>query len=177
MATQPIFDNPVTVDQYLATVFEHDCEYVDGTIEERALGEFEHSFLQGLLCGIFFQNRLEWGVLYLPEQGVRISPTRFRIPDLTVLATGTPRERVLTAPPLLVIEIQSPEDTLRRTTAKVKEYSAFGIRNVWVIDPENRTAFTGSADGLKEVSSGWLEVPGTAIRIAVADLFAEMDRA
>jgi Uma2 family endonuclease len=59
----------------------------------------------------------------------------------------------------------------------VKEYSAFGIRNVWVIDPENRTAFTGSADGLKEVSSGWLEVPGTAIRIAVADLFAEMDRA
>ena len=34
-------------------VFEHDCEYVDGVIEERDLGEFEHAFVQGILTTLF----------------------------------------------------------------------------------------------------------------------------
>jgi hypothetical protein len=49
MATQPVFDKPVSVEEYLSMEFEHDCEYVDGVIEERDLGEFEHSYVQGLL--------------------------------------------------------------------------------------------------------------------------------
>ena len=45
MATQPAFEGKVSVEEYLSTVYEHDCEYVDGVIEERDLGEFEHSFI------------------------------------------------------------------------------------------------------------------------------------
>ena len=54
MATQPLYDKPVSVDEYLSTVYEHDCEYVDGVIEERDLGEFEHAYVQGLLVSLFF---------------------------------------------------------------------------------------------------------------------------
>lgn len=177
MATQPVFEPPVSVEQYLSTVYEHDCEFVDGVIEERDLGEFEHSWLQAILIGIFLKNMDAWGVFPLPEQRVQTQQFRFRVPDVTILRSGTPRERILTHPPLLVIEIQSPEDTLRRTTAKAAEYLAFGIEHVWVIDPNARVAYRGTADGLELVRSGELEIPASPIRIVLADLFAELDRA
>jgi len=176
MATQPAFDHPVTVEQYLSTVFEHDCEYVDGVIEERDLGEFEHAYLQGILTTIFNNHRAEWGLICLPEQRVQTQKTHFRVPDVTILRAGTPRERILTRPPLLVIEIQSPEDTLRRTAAKAAEYIAFGIGHVWVIDPAARVGYRGTAEGLELVRSGELTIPETPIRIVLADLFAELDR-
>src|SRR5580698_8807631 len=118
MATQPAFDHPVSVEEYLSTVFEHDCEYVDGVIEERNLGEFEHSFLQLFLGSIFVAHRAEWDVIAVSEQRVQTKADHFRVPDLAILRAGLPRERILTVPPLLVIEILSPEDTMRRITAK-----------------------------------------------------------
>jgi Uma2 family endonuclease len=176
MATQPVIDHPVSVEEYLSTVFEHDCEYVDGVIEERDLGEFEHSFLQLFLGSIFVAHRAEWGVIAVSEQRVQTQPDHFRVPDVTVLRAGTPRERILTHPPLLVIEIQSPEDTLRRTAAKVAEYLAFGIEHVWIIDPAARVGYRGATNGLELARSGELAIPGTPIRIVLPELFAELDR-
>lgn len=176
MATQPVFDPPVSVEQYLSTVFEHDCEYVDGVIEERDLGEFEHAFLQSFLGSIFVAHRAEWGIVTVTEQRVQTQRDHFRVPDLAILRAGTPRERILTHPPLLVIEIQSPEDTLRRTAAKTAEYLAFGIENVWVIDPAARVAYRGTSDGLELVRSGELTITDSPIRIVLGDLFAELDR-
>jgi Uma2 family endonuclease len=176
MATQPVFDKHVSVEEYLSSVYEHDCEYVDGVIEERDLGEFEHSFLQLFLGSIFVTHRAEWGVVAVTEQRVQTRPDHFRVPDVTILRAGTPRERILTHPPLLVIEIQSPEDTLRRTAAKAAEYLAFGIENVWVIDPAARVAYRGTANGLELVRDGELTIPETPMRIVLAELFAELDR-
>jgi len=176
MATQPTFDKPVSVEEYLSTVYEHDCEYVDGVIEERDLGEFEHAFLQGILAALFNNHRTEWGILCLPEQRVQTQRDHFRVPDITVLRVGAPRERILTHPPLLVIEIQSPEDTLRRTAAKATEYLAFGIEHVWVIDPAARVAYRGTTEGLALVRAGELTIPESSIRVVLADLFGELDR-
>ncbi|MGB6744713.1 MAG: Uma2 family endonuclease [Terracidiphilus sp.] len=176
MATRPAFDKPVPVEEYLSTVYEHDCEYVDGVIEERDLGEFEHSFLQLFLGSIFVSHRAEWGVVAVSEQRVQTQPDHFRVPDLTILRAGTSRERILTRPPLLVIEIQSPEDTLRRIAAKSVEYLAFGIEHVWVIDPIARVAYRGTVDGLELVRSGELTIPETPIRIVPEELFAELDK-
>src|ERR1700739_3851229 len=122
MATQPVFDKPVSVEEYLSMEFEHDCEYVDGIIEERDLGEFEHAYVQGLLVALFNNRRGEWGVYALPELRIQTQPTHFRVTDITVLREGTKCESVLTQPPLLAIEIQSPESPLRRTALKAEEY-------------------------------------------------------
>jgi Uma2 family endonuclease len=176
MATQPAFDKPVGVEEYLSAVYEHDCEYVDGIIEERDLGEFEHAFLQGILVALFNNHRAEWGIVCLPEQRVQTQPDHFRVPDLTILRAGTPRERILTHPPLLVIEILSPEDTLRRIAAKAAEYLAFSIEHVWIIDPTARVGYRGTANGLELARSGELSIPESPIRIVLADLFAELDR-
>ena len=177
MATQPVYDHPVSVEEYLSTVYEHDCEYVDGVLEERDMGEFEHSYLQAILTALFLNHRGEWGVFGLPEQRVQTQRDHFRVPDLTVIRAGLPRERILTRPPLLVIEIQSPEDTLRKTAAKAAEYLTFGIEHVWVIDPQARVGYRATADVLELARSGELAIPETPIRIVLPDLFAEMDRA
>jgi Uma2 family endonuclease len=176
MATQRVFDKPVSVEEYLTMEFEHDCEYVDGVIEERDLGEFEHSYVQGLLTTLFNNKRRDWGVYALPGQRVQTEKTHFRVPDVTILREGTLREAILTHPPFLAIEVQSPDQPMRRTSTKAAEYLAFGIEHVWVIDPYARVAYRGTDQGLELVRSGELSVPGSPIRIVLEDLFAELDR-
>jgi Uma2 family endonuclease len=176
MATQPVFDKPVSVEEYLSMVFEHDCEYVDGIIEERDWGEFEHAYVQGLLVALFNSHRSDWGVYALPELRVQTQETHFRVPDITLLREGTKRENVLTQPPLLVIEIQSPESPLRRTALKAEEYRAFGIEHVWVLDPNARVAYRGTSNGLELVRSGELSIPDTPIQIVLESIFSELDR-
>ena len=36
----------VSLEEYLSTVYEPDCDFVDGTIEERNLGEWDHALVQ-----------------------------------------------------------------------------------------------------------------------------------
>jgi len=176
MATQPAYEKPVSVEEYLAMVFEHDCEYVDGAIEERDLGEFEHAYVQGILTTLFNNHRTDWGVYALPEQRVQTQKTHFRVPDITILRQGTKREGILTRPPLLVIEVQSPDIPLRKTDLKAMEYRQFGIEHVWVVDPYARVAYRGTENGLELVRSGELTIPGTPIRVVPEEIFAELDR-
>jgi Uma2 family endonuclease len=177
MATQPAFDKPISVEEYLVASFEYDCERVDGALVERNGGEFDHSLLMTLVGAHIQNHRAEWNVICLFGVRVRTGVARIRVPDLAILRAGAPRERILTHPPLLVIEIQSPEDNLRRTTAKAAEYLAFGIEHVWVIDPAARVAYCGTPSGLELARSGELTVPGTPIRIVLEELFSELDRA
>ena len=46
MATQPVSDRFVPVEEYLSTSYQPDCEYDEGVVVERNLGEIEHAFLQ-----------------------------------------------------------------------------------------------------------------------------------
>ncbi len=167
---------PISIEEYLGESFEYDCEWVNGTLVERNGGEFEHSFLVALTGTHILNHRAERGVIPLISVRVQTALDRIRVPDLTILRAGTPRERILTHPPLLVIEIQSPEDTLRRTAAKAAEYLAFGVEHVWIIDPAARVGYRGTPDGLELARSGELAIPETHIRIVLADLFAELDR-
>lgn len=177
MATQPVEpDRIVPLEEYLSTIYEPDCEYDEGSILERNVGEFEHSFLQTLLATIFTVNMDSWRVFGLTEQRMRIAPRKYRIPDVCVLRLGSPREKVLTHPPLIAIEIMSPEDSIRRLTTKAAEYAEFGIEHVWIIDPTARVAYRGAAEGLERIPSAELSVPATPILVRVTELFDKLDR-
>jgi Uma2 family endonuclease len=176
MATRPIAGPLISVEEYLSTGYHPDCEYNEGVLEERNLGEFEHSFLQ-INLGTIFTNHIEdWGVFALTEQRVQINPRRFVVPDVTVLRMGTPREPILTRPPLIAIEIMSPGDSLREVAKKAKEYRSFGVENIWVIDPGKRVAYSETGSGFIQVPSGELTVAGTPILVSIAELFAKLDR-
>jgi Uma2 family endonuclease len=182
MATQALNERPagdrfVSVEEYLSTSYEPDCEYDDGVVEERNLGEIEHSYLQALLTTLFTVHAAEWRVLTFPEQRVQIAPKRFLVPDVCVVRFGAPWEKILTHPPLIAIEIMSPEDTIRRASLMAAEYLGFGVENVWVIDPSARVAYKGSASGLELERSGELTVPDSGIIVRISELFEKLDQA
>jgi Uma2 family endonuclease len=176
MATQPIGDRFVPVEEYLSTVYEPDCEYEDGVVLERNLGEFEHAFLQTLLATLFTNNMDSWGIFGLTEQRVQITPRKFLVPDVCVLSVGSPAEDILAHPPLIAIEVLSPEDTIRRAAKKAADYLQFGVEHVWVIDPHARVAYRGANTGLELVPGGMLTVPGTPIRVSISELFGKLDQ-
>ncbi|WP_026119477.1 Uma2 family endonuclease [Nocardiopsis ganjiahuensis] len=60
---------------------------------------------------------------------------KHRIPDLAVFAQEPPEEGYYTAPPLLAVEIVSPESVFRDNHTKRHEYAAFGIPSYWIINP------------------------------------------
>ena len=181
MATLPIYEiSPaefVSVREYLTTSYRPDCDYVDGRVEERNVGEYDHSYLQMLLTHLFMNHREDWGVISLPDVRVQVNATRFRVPDVTVLRAGTLREQILTHPPLMVIEILSPEDRLSRMTERTDEYLDFGIEHIWIVDPKRRLAYRVTRAGLELAPTGEITVPGTPIHIVLSELFAELDRA
>lgn len=180
MATLPVNESApflVTVEEYLATVYEPECDYVDGRLEDRNAGEYDHSLLQTLLAHLFMTHRKEWGVQPLTELRTQVKLTRYRCPDVLVVRADAPREQILTHPPLIAIEILSPEDRLSRFRVKVEDYVAFGIENIWIIDPATRSAMTADRFGLHPVEAGELVVAGSPIRVDLAELFAELERA
>ena len=166
----------VSVAEYLATSYRPDCDYVDGVVEERNLGEKEHAILQRALIILFASKRIEWRVEVYPELRVQVSPTRFRIPDITVTASGLKWQRILRSPALLFVEILSPEDTMARVRQRVDDYLSFGTEHVWVVDPESRKAYVATSQGFAEPADGALAIPGTEVRVALSELFAELDR-
>jgi Uma2 family endonuclease len=166
----------VSVEEYLASSYRPDCDYIDGEVQERKLGEKEHAAIQAALIFLFGLNRKAWNIEVYPELRVQVSANNFRVPDITVTRAGLEWERILKTPALLFIEILSPEDTLSKIRRRVDDYLRFGTEHVWVIDPELRKAYVCSATGFQEPEGGALTIPGTPIRVVLSELFAELDR-
>ena len=85
------------------------------------------------------------------------------------------REGYLETIPKLVVEIRSKNDTLSEIEAKVGEYLAAGVVEVWVFNPEDQTIAQHRADGAVVVSAGQSLtselLPG--FRVPVDQFFAE----
>jgi Uma2 family endonuclease len=131
----------VPVEVYLRSSYEPDAEYVDGKIEERPMGEFDHASWQQAIQDWFLQHKKEWGVRVRPELQVKVAATRYRVPDVTVLDSSLPIEQIITHPPLAVFEVLSPEDSLQRLKRKLQDYRNMGIPEIWVIDPQDSTFY------------------------------------
>ena len=87
---------------------------------------------------------------------MQVSPTRYRVPDLCVVLGGKPDEEILTQPPFLCIEILSPEDRISRMQERIDDYFRFGVRYVWLVDPQSRRAWVYTAGTIQEVRDGLL---------------------
>ncbi len=161
--------------EYLAKTFRPDRELVDGELVERNVGEYDHADLQTALAAWIRNRRREWNIRVLVEQRVRVAANRFRIPDVCVIQRDRPIEPVFTQPPLLCVEVLSKDDTLRSMQDRVDDYLAFGVPNIWIIDPAKRRAYICSKEGFLEPEGRVLEVAGSPLRIPLDDLFADLD--
>jgi Uma2 family endonuclease len=159
----------VSVSEYLATSYRPDCDYLDGKILERNVGEWDHSRLQMLLSRYLSNREKQWGIVVVPEQRVQVKPTRFRVPNIAVLA-APPADPIVVEPPLLCIEILSPSDRMAEMQERIDDYLNFGVRSVWLIHPHTRRAFVYTAESVQEVKDGILRVDGTEIYVPLHDL-------
>ncbi len=125
----------VPVEVYLASDYEPDAEYVDGCIEERPMGQYDHASWQQAIQLWFAQHAGEWNIRVRPELRVRTTSRNYRVPDVVVFDRDHPIEQILTRPPMAVFEVLSPEDRLPRMMKKLAEYEAMGVPTVMLIDP------------------------------------------
>ena len=165
----------VSVAEYLKSSYRPDQEMIEGQLVQRNIGEYDHSNLQGMLVIWMGRYQREWKIRILPEQRMQVAPDRFRIPDICVISRDYNLEPVFTKPPLLVVEILSKDDTLRSMQDRIDDYRAFGIPNIWVLDPVKRRAYVCTQGDFRDPLDDTLQVPGSLIRIPLKELFAELD--
>ena len=165
----------IPVSEYLSTTYRPDCDYVDGELQERNVGERPHGILQYIIASVFNTNRRAWGIVAVPELRMRISVNRYRIPDVCVVRRSDPADPVVQQAPLICVEILSPEDRLKRVQERVADYARMGVENIWVLDPLSRHAWVAKGDGSLTAVEQEFSVAGTPIRIVLADVFAELD--
>ena len=160
----------ISVEEYLSADYEVDCDYVDGEVIERNMGDRDHAWLQGILTAYFVVRRKEWNITVLPEIRIRVGPSRYRIPDIAILL-GDTEEKIPTKPPFLCIEILSPDDRWSRVEGRISDFLKMGVRFVWVIDPGTRQIFVATPEeGLREMKDGVLRTAEPAFEVALSEL-------
>jgi Uma2 family endonuclease len=167
----------MSVEEYLRTSFDGaDREYLDGEVVERNMCELPHATVQGELIALLRALRQAVGIRVFPELRVQVTPTRFRVPDVAVWTheadIGT---RIPKVPPFLAIEVMSPEDRFRRIETKIREYLAFGVEWVWILDPSDRSASIYShTNPAGTAVDDLLRTENPTIEIPLADVFADL---
>src|SRR5260370_30013180 len=161
--------------EYLATTYHPDRDYVDGEVQERNFGEFDHAAMQAFLASWFFQHRQDWQLHVLPEMRVKVNADRVRIPDVCLASRTQPVEQVITRPPIAVIEILSPEDRVLRHNERLADYRQMGVRHVWLIDPASKTGYECSTAAWLPVDE--FRVPETPIYLRLGDVWQELEAA
>jgi Uma2 family endonuclease len=165
----------ISVDEYLRTAYRPDCDYVDGEVLERNVGEKDYSDLQSELVHYFRTRRRQWKVYAYAEQRVQVSARRLRVPDICVYVGTAPNEQVFRTPPFTCIEVVSPEDRMERMQERIDDYLRFGVQYVWVIHPRTRRAWVHTKDGVHEAKDGILRTENPALTVPLAEIFAGMD--
>jgi Uma2 family endonuclease len=173
MATTPAL---LSIAEYLRTSYHPDVDFVDGEIEERNVGEYEHAKTQSFINSLFTVNQDAWGTDAVVEQRIRVGHRRVRVCDVAILRADTPLEEVTATPPLICIEVMSPEDRIPRAKRVLADYFAMGVPNIWLVDPYKRLAYTYDASGLHPAATTALTVPGTPIHLDLTSAFAHLDK-
>ena len=139
----------IPLEEYLSTAYDPDVDYVDGELIERNMGEPEHSALQGIIYRLLYERGAKSGLHVYLEVRVQVSATRFRVPDVAATKEKAHRH-ALSAPPLLCVEILSPEDRVSRLESRIDDYLELGVQYIWLIDPEARRAWVYDSEHKRE---------------------------
>jgi Uma2 family endonuclease len=161
----------ISLHEYLGTSYRPDREYVDGEIRERNVGKYEHARVQALLAAWFIQHEKAWGAQVVTEQRLQVSASRIRIPDVALLPLNAQPD-VIVDPPMLVIEILSPDDSYSDTQERAQDYRTMGVETVWIIDPKTPTG--RMCRGAQWVEASRLEVSGTPLYVNLPDIFSQL---
>ena len=118
--------------------------------------------------------RVSGKIQVLPECRLQVNPNRFRIPDIMVIRREQKPDRIVREAPLLCIEVLSPDDTYKRILYRVDDYVEMGVKDVWVLDPEDGRVFTHANGERRWTDSRVLTVEGTPIKVDLEKIASDL---
>ncbi|MEH2364101.1 Uma2 family endonuclease [Nostoc sp.] len=158
MVSTPV--TSITFEEYLIYDNGSDFHYelVDGKLELMNPPTIQHflivDFLDTALKAEIKRCNSTW--LCFRESGVRTGRNKSRLTDLCVVTLEQAREllnasAVFESPPLLIIEVVSPESVKRDYRHKRSEYAALEVPEYWIVDPlETKISVLLLEDGFYE---------------------------
>jgi Uma2 family endonuclease len=164
---------PITIEQYLKTNYRPDVEFIDGELREKPVVQWVHSHLQALISAWFVQHDDAWDIQVGVEARTRVADAKVRLPDVVVVKAGRQPQTLVEAP-LVVIETLSPNDSYAETQRRAGDYRSMGVENIWLIDPETRTARVCRGESWTETTR--FTVADSPIYLDVDALFARLDK-
>ena len=144
--------------------FEREPELVHGELAEKPLPNKSHGRTQQRLAVL-----LDGAGYCCTEVRLRLAEDLYRIPDVALFQNGDPGEEIPSTPPLVVVEIASPDDRLHNVLQKLGEYEQWGVRYIWLIEPELKRCQVYNNGSLTEASR--LELPEVHFSVEASRLF------
>ena len=170
MSSSPL--HLVSEDEYLHTAYRPDCDYVDGFVLERNLGTHPHGRLQLLVAAYLLAQERPRQIHAVVECRLKIRPHKYRIPDVMVLPAAASYPPVIEQPPLLCIEVVSPDDRLPDLVIRAGDYLSLGVPVTWILAPGSKQKYIYSQQGTVESFDPVLRQG--AIELPIAELFAQL---
>ncbi len=177
--TQTTTKSLYSFEEYLAYDDGTDNRYelIDGTLELMNPPTFRHLLISKFIEQNFDQQikllNLPW--MCFREAGIRTGWRKSRLSDVYVVTSEQVTEfldesAVCQSPPLLVVEVVSPESVKRDYRYKRSEYAARGITEYWIVDPiESKVTVLLLEEGLYE------DTQFTGNQKIVSRTFSELD--
>lgn len=160
----------VSVEEYLSTSYDPDMEFVDGALVERNMGDWLHSLVQSNF--LYALRRKYPHLKVVAELRSKTANTRYRIPDVSVLL-APPTTKYLLDAAFLVVEVISEDDVMSVIIAKLKEYAAKGVPNIWLIDPRMQLMWAYRPPALVEIEGEAITTADGSVELSRAEIFAE----
>jgi len=136
-------------------------ELIEGRLREKAMSR-ECSWIATQILGILWTHCRQTGAgeAFTADTAYRCfsgRPRHARKPDVSFVSRARlPRVPTgpgdFTIPPDLVVEVCSPNETVRRIKAKLKDWRSVAVPLIWIIEPESRTATAYVGKTVREVS-------------------------
>ena len=146
-----------TPEEVLALPDEKQYELTDGELVEKQPMGMEAGWVQlkiGRLIGDYCEEKGlgGWVQVEAPITCFPGDPNKMRRPDVSFIRRGRlpgdrPPKGCASVAPDLAVEVVSPNDLQSEMDRKVQEYLQAGVRRVWVVNPDTRTARIHRPDG------------------------------
>lgn len=167
----------VSPEQYLASSYHPDVEYVDGELVERSVPDLPHGRAQSLIVAAFSELEALHNVLTLVETRFLIAgppAPRYRVPDVSLVQLPVEMSGPLMKVPLVVVEIMSPTDLLQDFIEKCLDYARCGVPHIWIINPKG-SVMVWRDRGLEISSSLRMPIPELGVEIPFDRIFEQLN--
>jgi Uma2 family endonuclease len=112
----------------------HRYELLDGTLIVSPAPGMPHQRV-AIVLAMLLEQACPEDIVVFPNINVRFDTATALEPDVVVARPTDPGGARLVDPPLLAVEVLSPDSALRDLNLKKAAYERYGVPSYWVIDP------------------------------------------